>query len=73
MISKDKELIRINTAKNTIEYSHNAGRSWLHRYNPISSVGELEDLMDNGREILLTTNKGLFYSTNEGRSWLKRK
>ena len=31
------------------------------------------DLMDNGKEILGTTNKGLFFSTKDGRSWILRK
>ena len=31
MIQRGYELIRINTLKNTIEYSKNGGRSWHHR------------------------------------------
>jgi len=29
--------------------------------------------MDSGKEILGTTDKGLFYSTNDGRTWILRK
>ena len=72
MIVYQKELIRINTTKNSIEYSTNNGISWHNRANASSSMGFMQDLADNGREILLTTSKGLFYSTNKGISWHKR-
>lgn len=72
MIIHQKELIRINSSKNSIEYSTNDGRSWHHRANASSSMGCLQDLADNGKELLLTTSKGLFYSTNKGASWHKR-
>lgn len=74
MISRSKELIRIcprNPAK--IEFSTNSGRSWVIRFNGNSNTGQFSDLMDNGKEILGTTNKGLFFSTNDGRSWILRK
>lgn len=72
MINKGKELIRINPSnKNKIEYSTNDGRSWNTRYSG-SSCGDFRDLTDNGKEILVSTSKGLYYSTNEGRSWNKR-
>lgn len=72
MIIHQKELIRINTAKNSIEYSTNDGRSWHHRANASSIMGTLQDLADNSKEILANTSKGLFYSTNKGASWHKR-
>ena len=72
MIVHQKELIRINTTKNSIEFSTNEGRSWHHRANASSIMGSLQDLADNGKELLLTTSKGLFYSTNKGASWHKR-
>ncbi len=72
MIIHQRELIRINTTKNCIEYSKNEGRSWHHRANASSIMGSFQDLADNGKEILLTTAKGLFYSTNKGASWHKR-
>ncbi len=72
MIIHQKELIRINTAKNSIEYSTNDGRSWHHRANASSIMGTLQDLADNSKEILVNTSKGLFYSTNKGASWHKR-
>ena len=72
MIVYQKELIRINTSKNSIEYSTNEGRSWHHRANASSIMGSLQDVADNGKEILLTTSKGLFYSNSKGASWHKR-
>ena len=38
----------------------------------LEEEGFAVDLADNGKEILLTTSKGLFYSTNKGISWHKR-
>ena len=74
MINRGKELIRIcpnNTAK--LEYSTNSGLNWIPRFYGNTSVGQFYDLLDNGKEILGTTNKGLFYSTNECRNWILRK
>ena len=72
MINRGKEMIRISHKQaNKIEYSTNDGRSWITRYSG-SSCGDFSDLVDNGKEILGTTSKGLYYSTNDGRSWIKR-
>lgn len=72
MINRGKEMIRISPKQaNKIEYSTNDGRSWMTRYSG-SSCGNFSDLVDNGKEILGTTSKGLYYSTNDGRSWMKR-
>ncbi|MBO8460891.1 MAG: hypothetical protein IAA73_11265 [Bacteroidetes bacterium] len=74
MINRGDELIRISPKDSKkIEYSTNQGRSWIIRYNGSSNTGSFSDLMDSGKEILGTTDKGLFYSTNEGRSWILRK
>lgn len=74
MINRGDELIRISPKDSKkIEYSTNQGRSWILRYNGSSNTGSFSDLMDSGKEILGTTDKGLFYSTNEGRSWISRK
>jgi len=73
LLNREREIIRINPDdKEKLQYSTNAGRSWNHRFSGQSSTGKIEDLTDNGREILATTAKGLYYSTNEGRSWNKR-
>lgn len=73
MINRGKELIRISTKQaNRIEYSKNNGLTWHSRFSGNSSVGDFEDLMDNGGEILAQTSKGLFYSKNEGLTWHKR-
>jgi len=71
LINYGREMLRINTQKNAIEYSTNDGRSWISRYTG-SSAGIFYDLLPDGRNLLATTSKGLYYSTNEGRSWIKR-
>lgn len=72
MIKRGKELIRISPKSATkIEYSTNDGRTWATRYSS-SMYGDFEDLMDNGREILAQTSKGLYCSNNDGRTWFKR-
>ncbi|WP_281323887.1 hypothetical protein [Flavobacterium sp. IMCC34518] len=72
MISRGKELIRINPAnRQKLEYSTNEGRSWMLRHSG-SSNGDFIELNDNGKEILATTTKGVYYSTNDGRSWMRR-
>lgn len=72
MIHTSKGLLRISPKINTkLEYSDNDGRSWTQRYSG-PTYGEMLELTDNGKEILMQTSKGLYYSTNEGRSWHKR-
>jgi len=73
MINRGKELIRISPkSSKKLEYSTNEGRTWVTRCVASGAVGEFEDLVDNGDELLATTNKGLFYSRTEGKSWIKR-
>lgn len=71
LINYGREMIRINTQKNAIEYSTNEGRSWSSRYTG-SSAGIFSDLFAFGKELLACTSKGIYYSTNEGRSWSSR-
>lgn len=71
MISFGSEMIRINPAKNSIEYSTSNGRSWILRYSG-SSCGTFKDLLPYSNEILAITSKGIYYSTSSGRSWILR-
>lgn len=71
IINLGRELLRINTAKNSIEYSQNSGRSWITRYSG-TSYGTFVDLLPFGSEVLACTSKGLYYSSNDGRSWISR-
>lgn len=71
MIKRGSELIRINTQKNTIEFSTSDGRIWNTRCSS-GLYGIFYDLTENGREILVTTSKGLYFSHDEGRNWNKR-
>lgn len=57
LINIGKELLRINTTKNTIEHSQNGGRSWVTRCSS-TSYGTFIDLLQVGREILACANKG---------------
>jgi hypothetical protein len=71
LINIGQELLRINTTKNTIEYSHNGGRSWVTRCTS-TSYGTFIDLLQVGNEILACTSKGLYASQNDGRSFSPR-
>lgn len=68
MINYANELIRINTAKNRIEYSTSNGSTWNTRYSG-SSAGTFVDLLVYGQEILACTSKGIYYSTSKGSTW----
>ena len=71
MILHGRELIRINTHKNNIEFSTNNGLSWHPRYSG-SYSGSFIDLIDYGSEIIACTSKGIYISTNKGFSWHPR-
>ena len=74
MINYGGELIRISPQDSKkLEHSKNNGLSCKARSAGSATYGKLIDLMDNGKEILATTEKGLFYSTNKGLSWNVRK
>ena len=64
MILHGRELIRINTQKNYIEYSTNDGRSWHTRYTG-THAGNFIDLLDYGSEIIACTSKGIYFSMNK--------
>ena len=68
IIQRGLELIRINTLKNTIEFSTNGGSTWKFRYGG-AGTGNIYDLLDYGSEILACTSKGIYFSTNNGQSW----
>ena len=71
MIQRGSELIRINTQKNTIEYSKDGGRNWHSRCLG-SNAGIYVDLFNLGAEILACTSKGMYYSKDDGRTWHSR-
>lgn len=71
LINIGNEHLRINSAKNTIEYSQNGGRSWVTRCSN-TSYGTFIDLLPFSREILACTSKGLYASQNQGRSFMPR-
>lgn len=72
MIKLGKEFIRINPEKkDRIEYSINEGKNWYKRFED-SNCGDFLDLVDNGKDLLAQTSKGLYYSLNNGKNWYKR-
>ena len=71
MIQYGSELLRINTQKNTIEYSKDSGHSWRSRYMG-SIAGVFVDLLVYGSEILACTSKGIYYSKDGGYNWRNR-
>ena len=74
MIKYSGELIRISPKDSKkLECSKNNGLSWNLRCGGSNNYGKFLDLIDNGREMLAATEKGLFYSTNKGVSWNIRK
>ena len=73
ILNRGKELIRISPKDSRkLDCSINDGRTWTGRFYGNASTGSFIDLTDNGKEILATTDKGLFYSINEGRTWNRR-
>ncbi len=71
MIQAGREMIRINPAKNSIEYSPNDGRTWSSRCTSFM-YGLFIDLLLYGTEIFAVTSKGIYCSTNDGRTWSSR-
>ena len=71
MITLGNEMIRINSAKNSIEYSTNGGRFWVSRCTS-SSYGTFVVLLPYGNELLAITSKGIYASTNKGSFWISR-
>lgn len=73
MIVYEGNLIRINPKDSyKLEISRNDGRNWSHHCTVTNSVGEFQDLTDNGKEILANTTRGLYVSKNGGKNWSKR-
>lgn len=64
-------MIRINPAKNRIEYSTNRGISWMSRYSG-SNCGIFRDLCPYNGKIVAVNDKGVYYSSNKGISWMSR-
>ncbi len=73
MINYGGELIRISPKDSKrLEYSKNNGVTWGQRCGGSSMYGRFIDLMENGNEILATTEKCLWSSKNKGVSWILR-
>ena len=53
IVNFGREMIRINSEKNRIEYSTNGGNSWHSRYSG-SNAGEFYSLCDYGNAVSYT-------------------
>ena len=71
IVNFGREMIRINSEKNRIEYSTNGGNSWYSRYTG-SAAGYFKEITVQGNELLAQTSNGLYYSKNGGSSWYRR-
>ena len=71
LIKLNEELLRINSEKNTIEYSTTNGRTWSIRCNN-QAAGRFVDLLFYKEELYACTSKGIYYSANQGRVWYRR-
>ena len=71
MVNTGKELIQINTSKNTIEYSTTQGRTWIPCFTG-TSCGTFKDLLLFDGGLIAATSKGIYFSSNGGRSWIPR-
>ena len=69
LITFGNELIRINPARNSIEYSTSRGLSWVTRCSG-SAYGTFKDLLPYNGKLFALTDKGLYYSTTKGLSWV---
>ena len=70
MVNTGKELMQINTFKNTIEYSTTQGSFWIPRFTS-NGYGDLNSFPENGKELLATTTKGLCTFINSADVGLK--
>lgn len=59
MIQYGWEFVRINTQKNSIEYSVDGGRNWYNRRSGYST-GVFTDLFQAGSGIIFCTSKGIW-------------
>ena len=67
MIEVGREFLRINSQKNTIEYSKD-GRNWARRGGPFMK-GILNDICLFGQCIYAATSKGICYTKDNGVNW----
>ena len=69
LITFGNELIRINPARNSIEFSTSRGLSWITRHYG-GSCGTFRDLLPYNGKLFAATDKGVYYSTTKGLSWI---
>ena len=76
MVKWQNKLIRINpnptNQSDKLQSSSDNGYNWCMVGGNHFNLGQFQDLMENGDEILATTSNGLFYSRDGGLNWNKR-
>lgn len=70
LLEYGREMLRINTANNSIEYSRD-GRNWTRRYSS-QYYGAFYDLCLVGSDVYAATEKGVIYSHDGGRNWANK-
>lgn len=70
LIECGNELIRINPAKNSIEYSRD-GRNWIRRCSS-TAYGTFLDLCLFGPNLYAVTTKGVYYSRDKGLNFISK-
>ncbi len=71
LINYNRKLYRI-IGENEIAVSSDNGYSWITVYRSGFGIGKITDLLDNGNELLLLSEGGVYYSTDGGRSFYRR-
>ena len=71
LITYNRKLYRIRGGSE-IALSSDNGHNWITVYRSGFGMGNLTDLLDNGNELLLLSDGGLYYSTDGGRNFYRR-
>ena len=71
IINYNSKLYRIFDGRE-IAVSSDNGFNWMTIYRSSFGMGDITDLLDNGKEILALCGGGLYYSTDGGRNFFRR-